>query len=90
MKDKQSITYNNTSSNPCYEIYVWGTNTSFNLGIGHNNSKPVPTPLGTFFKKTISIKQVSVKLRFYIFLFIYFDNLNIIFYCFFFFFLNFI
>lgn len=58
MKDRPEIlTYD---SNQHCEVYVWGTNTNYNLGISHHNSRSNPEPLGFFRKENISIKQVSI------------------------------
>ncbi|KAK6626719.1 hypothetical protein RUM44_009195 [Polyplax serrata] len=55
MKDRPSMLEYDTKQ-PC-EVYVWGTNTYYNLGIGHNNSRANPEPLAFFRKHNISVKK---------------------------------
>lgn len=40
------------------EVYVWGSNTNFNLGLGNEQSRSNPELLDMFRKENISIKQV--------------------------------
>lgn len=56
MKDRPKILEYNLC-NPC-EVYVWGTNTNYTLGIGHHHSRLHPEPLFTFRKQGVSIRQV--------------------------------
>ncbi|CAG0912732.1 unnamed protein product [Notodromas monacha] len=46
-------------SNPC-ELYVWGTNSNYNLGIGHDQTRALPDVLEFFRKNNIVIKQASM------------------------------
>ncbi|XP_066994710.2 inhibitor of Bruton tyrosine kinase [Anabrus simplex] len=46
-------------SNPC-EVYVWGTNTNYTLGIGTQHSRLQPELLDSFRKQGISVKQVAM------------------------------
>lgn len=62
MKDRPKILVYDLK-NPC-EVYVWGTNTNYTLGIGHHHSRLNPEPLFLFRKQQISIRQVAMKIYF--------------------------
>lgn len=40
------------------EVYAWGSNFNYNLGLGNVQSRAVPEILEVFRKDTINIKQV--------------------------------
>lgn len=40
------------------EVYVWGSNFNYNLGLGNAQSRTVPEILEVFRKDAINIKQV--------------------------------
>lgn len=56
LKDKLSFIDLNIN-NPC-EVYMWGTNINYNLGIENQQSRQYPELLEFFRKHHISIKQV--------------------------------
>ena len=45
--------------NPC-EVYVWGTNANFNLGLGHQTQKNVADLLEVFRKESVFIRAVRL------------------------------
>lgn len=59
MKDRP--VYVDYRSSGLYEVYVWGINQNYNLGLGIQHSKQSPELLEKFRKENISIVQVSFK-----------------------------
>ncbi|KAG8179334.1 hypothetical protein JTE90_011598 [Oedothorax gibbosus] len=47
------------ATDPC-DVYAWGSNFNYNLGIGNSNSKNSPEVLEVFRKDFIDIKQVEI------------------------------
>ncbi|KAG8231547.1 hypothetical protein J437_LFUL008089, partial [Ladona fulva] len=48
------------STNPLTEVYVWGSNSNFNLGIGNHQIRRQPDTIDFFWKNKISIKRVAM------------------------------
>ncbi|XP_071454311.1 inhibitor of Bruton tyrosine kinase [Hetaerina americana] len=48
-----------SSAVPC-EVFVWGSNRNFNLGIGNNENRRLPDTIEYFRRKSISINQVAM------------------------------
>lgn len=61
MKDSPPPYIHECSDN--LELYVWGSNTNYNLGCGHNRERSLPEPHDFFQKAKLSIRQVCVASR---------------------------
>lgn len=57
---KDRLPYVEYLSNGPSEVYVWGSNTNYNLGLGNEQNREYPEILDSFRKDCISIKQVVV------------------------------
>ena len=52
------MTPNATYNNVNFDVYVWGSNTTYNLGLGHEQHRPIPDINDFFRKENIRVKEV--------------------------------